>query len=73
MDFVWIAVTFFLVLCISDLHNHNKKVEEMFPDTSNQFEYRKRLDLTVSLGSLYFVLIICIIMSIHSIIMIFLK
>jgi len=71
MDYVWIAVTFILILCISDLHSHNDKVEKMFPDISDRRQSEKRLELTVNLYGLYLALIICIIMSIMSIVNVF--
>lgn len=68
MDFGYLACIFVLIICLVDLVNHNKKVDELFPDDSNQHHWHMRSELKIRFYGFGILLILLIAFFIKSII-----
>lgn len=68
MNFIYLSCAILLFFAIGDLHQHNKKVEKMFPDPDDKRQSDMRRELTISLFGFYFVLIILVGASVLSLI-----
>ena len=73
MDYTYIGLLIILLLCVADLHRHNRKVEEMFPDYGDEKQDKMRRELTIELYGFYLLIFALIILSVISIIRLFLK
>ena len=49
MEYGYLICAVFLIICLVDLVNHNKKVDELFPDDSNKQHWNMRLELKIRL------------------------
>ena len=68
MEWGYIICAVWLVVCLVDLHNHNNKVNEMFPDHSDRRQNEKRHDLTISFYGFGFLIIMMIGFFIRSVV-----
>ncbi len=66
MDFGYILCAVWLIICLVDLHNHNKKIEKMFPEEFNPDHRRNRDNLTISFYPFGFLLVMLIVLFIKS-------
>ena len=58
MDYLFPAALFFLIIFMVDIKDHNKKVEDMFPDHSDGLQNEKRHELTISTYGCWFILLL---------------
>jgi hypothetical protein len=56
---LYIGAIITLILCILDLHKHNRIVEELFPDYDK--DYKMRSNLLIEMYGFYFLLAILVI------------
>ena len=67
MDWGYLICIVWLVICLFDLRDHNKKVEEMFPDHSDKHQNEKRHELTISFYGFGFLILMMLGLFIRSI------
>lgn len=70
MEFGYFAAAFICLLIIIDIRNHNKKVDEYFPEDyscDNRKNNHYRRNLTVSLGQFYLLMFILVLFFVRSI------
>ena len=67
LEYGYIAGLFFLALCIVDIRDHNKKVEEEWPDDSDQHHWHMRQKFRINLIGHYFLAILLAAMLVRNI------
>ena len=66
MEIGYLVCAIWLIICLVDLYDHNRKVEKMFPDSADPSQNASRRELTVSFYGFGFLIIMLIVFFIRS-------